>query len=808
MADAPSTNPDSQPIDAPSAESGLRIATSLPASLTSLIGRDHDAEAVAVLLRRPEVRLVTLTGPGGVGKTRLAERLARDLAGDYPEGVAFVPLAAVSDPSLVLSAIAHTLGVRETGPKPLVEALSAALHGHHVLMILDNIEQVVSAAPEVAALLAACPDLDLLVTSRIALRVLGEHEYPVPPLALPDPEDMPPLTELEQFAAIDLFVQRSRAVRPGFALTAETAPIVADICQRLDGLPLAIELAAARSKILSPAALAARLTNRLDLLMSGPRDLPARLQTMRAAIDWSHDLLTEPEQALFRRLAVFRGGFTLEAAEAVVGAPAHDEPVTPLGISVLDGLTSLVDNSLLVSAENREGEFRFSMLETIREYGLEQLTAAGEDAPLRRRHAAWALAVAETNWPSFVRRHGVKAAIRQLTVEHDNLRAALAWLDRSDDHPALQRLSGSLFLFWYVRGYLREGLGWLERALPGTYDACSNDQARVLLGAGMLAHYLTDDERALPRLERGLDQYRRLENDWGQAFCLSLLGIVSEDAGGYAPAAARFSQSLVHAEGAGDLVATGLIRFHLGIVAWGQGDLERATGLLNQALEDQRAAGDLAYGAAESLTFLGLFAWERGDVPRAIELQRESLSLQRGVDSNEVIAANIANIAMLAVATQRLHLAARLFGAAWGQRDAIGNPFKLPESAVYDRAIDSVRAILREADFTNAWESGQSLSLADAVSAAFAALDEIEAHAATTAQPAAFAGLTSRELEVLNLLVQGLSDREIAEALFISPRTAQGHVGRIFTKLNVSSRAAAVATALQAGNFPNQSMQR
>jgi DNA-binding CsgD family transcriptional regulator len=543
---------------------------------------------------------------------------------------------------------------------------------------------------------------------------------------------------------------------------------------------------------------------------------------MRAAIAWSYDLLAPEEQGLFRCLAVFVGGFTLEAAEAVspdgAGMRSHGDEVTPphqsivaprvSSTEVLDGLASLVDKSLLHHTGGDE-EQRFSMLETIREYGLERLAAAGEEEEMRRRHATWCLALAEELWPSLQRRRDAAHSVRRLATEHDNLRATLSWLDRTGDGKALLRLAGAIFLFWYVHGHLREGLTWLECALRHGDDAPTTIRARALLGAGMLAHYAADDARAVPWLEASLALYRTTGDRWGLAFSLVILGIVAEDAGDYDQATARFAESLVHARAADDPAATGLVLFHLAVVAWGQGDRDRAGALLTEALAVQQAAGDLAYGAAESLGFLGLLAGEQGDIPRSVDLQRESLSLHLQIGSREVLAVNLANVAMLAVAARQPTAAARLFGAAVGQREAIGNPFKLPERAVYDRAITATRSALGD-DFEAAWSAGNVLTMSEAAIDATAALDEIGRMATTDARssrpasaaPVHFAGLTGRELEVLRLLAEGHSDREIAAALFISPRTAQGHVARIFTKLNVSSRAAAVAAALGAGLVP------
>jgi DNA-binding CsgD family transcriptional regulator/tetratricopeptide (TPR) repeat protein len=484
-------------------------------------------------------------------------------------------------------------------------------------------------------------------------------------------------------------------------------------------------------------------------------------------------------------------------------------PQSPM---TFDLLASLVDKSLLGHLNGGEDEPRFWMLETIREYGLERLAAAGEEKATRRRHAAWCLAMTEECWPTFQRRLDAAHAINRLATEHDNLRAALTWLESTGDGETLLRLAGALFLFWYVHGHLREGLSWLQRALTLADGAPAADRARALLGAGMLAHYAADDARAVPWLEESLARYRAIADGWGVSFALTILGIVAEDDGDYERAAARFADGLVHARAARDPVQTGLVLFHLGTVAWGQGDGERAVELISEALALQRVAGDLAYGAPESLGFLGLLAGEQGDLLRSVALQRESLSLHLGIGSKEVLAVNLANVAMLAVANRRPAAAARLFGAAMGHREAIGNLFKLPERAVYERAVDAVRSALCADDFAAAWDAGRALSLAEAATDAFAVIDEIDSQAATGAPasrtpstaPDPAGDLTGRELEVLRLLVEGRSDREIAAALFISPRTAQGHVAHVFIKLNVSTRTAAAAAALQAGLVPDR----
>ena len=431
----------------------------LPTPLTAFVGRERELAALRALISRRGVRLVTLTGPGGVGKTRLAIQVARDLADRFADGVRFVPLAPVRAPELVLPVIARQLGIGESAPGTVLQDLTEQLATKELLLVLDNLEQVLDAASALVPLIAGCPDLTVLVTSRAALRVSGEHEFVVPPLPLPGEGGSWTFDQIARADAVRLFSERAEAVQVGFRLDAANAWDVARVCHRLDGLPLAIELAAARTKVFSPHALLARLERRLPLLTGGPRDAPARLRTMRDAIAWSHDLLDPDEQRLFRRLAVFVGGCTLAAADAVVNGASDT------GVDVLDGISSLVDKSLVLPAatsDDSTGEPRFVMLETIREFALDELTRSGEGDAVRRAHADYFRALAERAEPA-LRGAGQVAWIARLEAELPNLRAVLDRSLAGGDVESGLRLAGSLYWFWFLRNHVDEGRSWFER---------------------------------------------------------------------------------------------------------------------------------------------------------------------------------------------------------------------------------------------------------------------------------------------------------------------------------------------------------
>jgi non-specific serine/threonine protein kinase len=827
----------------------------LPRPLTSFVGRERELAAVRGRLLDPGVRLVTLTGPGGVGKTRLALEAARRTSGGVAGGAVFVPLASLTDAALVPAAVARALGVRESGAQGVLANLKTALRDRSLLLVLDNLEHLLLGVPVVADLLATCPRLRVLATSRAVLRLSGEHVIAVPPLTLPERGAGAGIEELLQADAVRLFVERARAADAAFAVTREDAHAVAEVCRRLDGLPLALELAAARVRLLPPRDLLARLGRRLPLLTGGARDAPDRHRTLRAAIAWSHALLPPEQQALFRRLAVFAGGWTLAAAEAVgAGGPAGGGAGTAAAAAaaaaatgVLDGLEGLVAQSLVrrvaPGAAALAGGPRFAMLETVREFALEQLGAAGETEAAGRRHAAHCLALAEAAEVG-LRGPDQLTWLRRVNREYDDLRAALGWLVAragAGDAGAAEwglRLAGALWWPWHLRGEHREGQELAEAVLaaapPGGAPA---SRAAALETAGQCAAILGDPGAARRHLDEALALRRALGAPRGMTRALLGLGWTASLEGAAGEARAHWAACLAFARAGADEWSAAWAQTFLGGLAAAGGQREEARRHLDGSLALRRRLGD-AHGLAWSLRDAAALARAEGDAAGAraalegsLERFRElgdrpnvalvltelgdlaaaggergtarqwfaqALAAYRAMGSLRGVGAALAGFAAAAAAEGRHAEAVRLAGAAAALQEATGTVTAFVESAARVPWLAASRRALG-APGAAAWAAGRALSPEAAGALALAAPAGAADRPAAPALPAAPAGLSPREVEVLRLMAAGRRNREIAAALGISVRTVEHHLDSAYGKLGVRGRVEATALALRHG---------
>ena len=782
--------PSASPPPPPTADFG-----ELPAAPTGLIGREGDLDALAGLLGGGGGP-ITLIGPGGVGKTRLAVELVRKVADRYPDGAVFVDLSPLTDATLVVPAVARALGVRETPGHPLHQSLRAHLRERCLLLVLDNAEHLLDAAPDLARIGTAGDGLDLLITSRAPLRVRGEREYPVRPLALPDLSRVPTVADVEANPAVELFVERARAVLPSFDLSRTNAAAVAAICHRLDGLPLAVELAAARVRALGPTALLARLDRALPLLADGARDLPERQRTMERAIAWSHDLLDARSRALFRRLAVFAGGWTLEGAEAVGAGPGLSAE------EVLELLAGLVAQSLVVAVPGEEGRYR--LLETVREYALQRLAESGrcEADAARDAHASYVLALAEQAEPRLLQ-PGQEDWLDRLAAEHDNARAALARLAARGERERFLRLATALRYFWFVRGHFREGRGWLERALAGSEAAPAALRAKALGVVGTIAMFQGDYPAAAALKGESLALAREAGDDAQVALQLEGFALLAFRHEAYDRAAGHLEEALALLRRHGEPAPVArplfsLVLANLGYAAYARGDLAGAAARYEEAIDLQEAMG-YGWGAVQSLAGLGRVAFVRGDAPGALGHYRRSLVLAWDCGEREGVAAALAGVAGAAAALEEPERAARLLGAVEALNEALGLLVPPLERASQERAARAARSALGDAAFAAARATGRALPLARAV--AEATDPDFVPAASQPAPPGSDlpAGLSSREAEVLRLVAQGLTNAEVGDRLFISPRTVNAHLRRIFDKLDVGTRSAATRFALQHG---------
>ena len=768
----------------PSAQS-LHERPNLPKPLTPLIGRQHETEQAIALLRQPEIRLLTLTGPGGTGKTRLALEVARAAHTETPPDVVFVNLAPIAEPANVLPAIATTLGVKESAKRTIQNELTAALRDIRLLLVLDNFEQVVDAAVVVGELLASCPKLTILTTSRVPLHIAGEQIYPVPPLALPEVKASIDPAQLLHSDAVALFVQRAQAAKPDFRVTEDNARFVAEICVRLDGLPLAIELAAARVAALSPRAILQRFDQPLQLLTGGARDLPERQRTIRDTIRWSYDLLEPHEQELLCQLSVFSGGWTLDAAEAVVELQDQSTP------SVLDGLTALCDKSLLKSVADTDDEPRFSMLDTIHEFARNELVGSGDVEEVQNRHADYFVQLAEASH-THIDKGDDASQVVLMERELDNLRAAITWLRVSHDIPRGLAMLVALGPFWFARGYVTEGRAHLAWFLdhPSSFSHTA-DRAAALTRYAWFTAWQNDFHASLDACEEALTIWQENGDQASVPGTLVILGITVYKLGDPDRSRAICLECVQLARSTGDWLSLSQALNNLSVIALNEGRTDEALQWLHESLTVSEDHG-MPSSMALVLTNLGMMASERGDIALGESQIHRALQVYDDLREMSGIASCLSGLASIAIMRGLSIRATRLIAAA----DTILEYLHLvdnPQHSCNTEQIATLQATLGN-EFQSHWEDGARLTITEAVAEALLQINTLPHY--VVQRPA---GLTAREVEVLRLVAQGLTNAQVAEQLYLARRTINTHLTSIFTKLGVSSRAAATRFAVEHG---------
>jgi predicted ATPase/DNA-binding CsgD family transcriptional regulator len=796
-------------------------ANHLPTELSSFVGRQRELAQVRQLLASS--RLLTLTGSGGIGKTRLALQIVADLQETNTTSVALVELAALADPDLLPNAVASVLGITEQPHLTPREHVADALRAQRLVLVLDNCEHLVGACAELADfLLRACPDLRILATSREPLRVAGETLRRVPPLSLP-PDDQLSLEQIAAFEAVRLFVERAQAIDPEFALTDRNAFVVSQLCRSLDGIPLALELAAARLPVLSVDQMMERVGNTIGLLNTGARLAPVRQQTLRATLDWSYALLSRTEQLLFEQLSVFASGWTLEAAEGTCTNPAIDHS------QILDGLAGLVAKSLVLTERPERGPVRYQLLETIRQYSSQKLAERGEIGTVRQRHADFFVGLAEHLQVKLLG-HGARDALDQLEKDKDNFRASLRWfLDRTDAERA-QRLAGLLGRFWQLRCYFTEGQTWARRALALAPAAPPTaERASCLYALGNLMSGRGDLIEADVANREALGIWQQLGNSAEEGWTLFALGQNAWKRGDYPAARAWLEQSVTVSRTAGQvqaelnsLVRLGALEFDVGAdveardlaeaalarstsAGWGpgvaiarcvlgqvslaRGDHTTATRQFEASLASARDFGN-ALLCAQALVCLGQVALELTDLDHARRQLAEALQIARRVGDHVAIARGLEVSAALQIASAQFGKGAHLAGAAGALRQAGGAPMSPRDRGWLEKSVARARAVLGAHGFEQALRQGALLSPDEAIACALEPGDQqVGVSRAASARPL----LTAREREVAELVARGLSNPQIAHELVIGERTVQTHVGNILNKLDLSSRAQVAA---------------